>query len=263
MIYFLTGGTVITGAGMRRADVGVRGDKVADVAPDLPRDGARRVIDVTGRYVMPGVIDVHVHPVYLDDVEASARCAAYGGTTTVLHFAYARTGESLEEQVTKMLEDATRRSPHRLRAARRHVRSAEAGARNPTRHGARRPHVQVLPDLPQAGLVHRRLPADQGDGPARRARRHGDGARGERRRDRLPGGQVPEGAERVREILQRFPAGRAGGRGRLPGDLPGRGGRLPALHPARHRGPGAAAHPRRRRRRGARSTPRPARSTSR
>ena len=26
----LTGGTVITGAGMRRADVGVRGDKVAD-----------------------------------------------------------------------------------------------------------------------------------------------------------------------------------------------------------------------------------------
>ena len=69
------------------------------------------MIDVTGRYVMPGVIDVHVHPVYLDDVEASARCAAYGGTTTVLHFAYARTGESLEEQVTKMLEDATRRSP--------------------------------------------------------------------------------------------------------------------------------------------------------
>jgi dihydropyrimidinase len=106
-----TGGTVVTGAGMRRADVGVRGDKISEVAPDLPAEGSRRVIDVTERYVMPGVIDVHVHPVYLDDVEAAARCAAYGGTTTVLHFAYARTGESLEEKVTEMLEDATRRSP--------------------------------------------------------------------------------------------------------------------------------------------------------
>ncbi len=77
----LTGGTVITGSGMRRADVGVRGDKVAEVAPDLPREGARRVVDVTGRYVMPGVIDVHVHPVYLDDVEASARSAPKGSAS--------------------------------------------------------------------------------------------------------------------------------------------------------------------------------------
>ncbi len=107
----LTSGTVIANGEARRADVGVRGDKIADVGPDLPREGARRVIDVMGRYVLPGVIDVHVHPVYLDDVEASARCAAYGGTTTVLHFAYARPDESLEEQVTKMLEDASRRSP--------------------------------------------------------------------------------------------------------------------------------------------------------
>ncbi len=107
----LTNGTVVTNGRMMRADVGVADGKIAEVGPNLVHDAATRVIDVAGRYVMPGVIDVHVHPVYLDDVEAAARCAAYGGTTTVLHFAYARTGESLEEQVTKMLEDATRRSP--------------------------------------------------------------------------------------------------------------------------------------------------------
>jgi dihydropyrimidinase len=107
----LTNGTVIANGQARKADLAVRGDKVAEIGPNLPREGAKRVLDVSGRYVMPGVIDVHVHPVYLDDVEASARCAAYGGTTTVLHFAYARTGESLEEQVTLMLEDASRRSP--------------------------------------------------------------------------------------------------------------------------------------------------------
>jgi len=89
------GGTVVTGAGMRRADVGVKGETILAVQPGLPREGAREVLDVTGKYIFPGIIDVHVHPVYLDDVEACSRVAAYGGTTTLLHFAYARTGDSL------------------------------------------------------------------------------------------------------------------------------------------------------------------------
>jgi dihydroorotase-like cyclic amidohydrolase len=38
------------------------------------------------------------------------RVAAYGGTTTLLHFAYARTGDSLYQRVEEMLKDATARS---------------------------------------------------------------------------------------------------------------------------------------------------------
>ena len=106
----LTGGTVVTGAGMQRADVGVKGETVAAVGADLPRDGAREVLDVTGKYIFPGIIDVHVHPVYLDDVEASSRVAAFGGVTTLLHFAYARTGDSLLQKVGEMLRDAQARS---------------------------------------------------------------------------------------------------------------------------------------------------------
>ena len=106
----LTNGLVVTGAGIRRVDVGVQGEKIAAVEPHLPREAAREVIDVAGKYVFPGIIDVHVHPVYLDDVEASSRVAAYGGTMTLLHFAYARTGERLYEQVEKMLTDASARS---------------------------------------------------------------------------------------------------------------------------------------------------------
>jgi dihydropyrimidinase len=105
-----TGGTLVTGTGMRRADVGVRGETIAAVEAALPREAASEVIDVTGKYVFPGIIDVHVHPVYLDDVEASSRVAAYGGTTTLLHFAYARTGDSLVEKVREMLDDASARS---------------------------------------------------------------------------------------------------------------------------------------------------------
>ncbi len=106
----IRGGLVVTGAGVARADVGVRGGTIATVAADLPTDGARRVVDATGKYVLPGAIDVHVHPVYLDNVEDCSRIAAYGGTTTLLHFAYARTGDSLLQKVEEMLQQATTHS---------------------------------------------------------------------------------------------------------------------------------------------------------
>jgi dihydropyrimidinase len=101
----LVGGTVVTGQGTRRADVGVRGEVIAAIKADLPREAVREAVDVTGKYVFPGVIDVHVHPVYLDNVEDCSRIAAYGGTTTLLHFAYARTGDNLLQKVEEMLED--------------------------------------------------------------------------------------------------------------------------------------------------------------
>jgi len=101
----LTGGTIVTGERIRRADVGVRGGVIAAVEPDLPHEAAREVVDVTGKYIFPGIIDVHVHPVYLDSVADCSRVAAYGGTTTLLHYAYARTGDSLLQKVEEMLED--------------------------------------------------------------------------------------------------------------------------------------------------------------
>jgi dihydropyrimidinase len=101
----LAGGTIVTGSGIQRVDVGVRGETIAAVAPDLPRGAASEVIDATGRYVLPGIIDVHVHPVYLDSVADCSRLAAYAGTTSVLHFAYARTGDSLVAKVEEMLAD--------------------------------------------------------------------------------------------------------------------------------------------------------------
>ncbi len=106
----LVDGTVVTGAGIRRADVGVADGKFAGVNPGLPREAAREVVNVSGKYVFPGIIDVHVHPVYVDDVEASSRVAAFGGTTTLLHYAYARPGDSLFQKVEEMINDAAARS---------------------------------------------------------------------------------------------------------------------------------------------------------
>ncbi|MBI2205576.1 MAG: D-aminoacylase [Candidatus Rokubacteria bacterium] len=56
------GGSVIDGTGSpaQRADVAVAGDRIAAVGADLRGDAAR-VVDVTGKVVVPGFIDAHSH----------------------------------------------------------------------------------------------------------------------------------------------------------------------------------------------------------
>jgi imidazolonepropionase-like amidohydrolase len=58
----LTGATVLTGTGERLddADVLFSDGKIVAVGIDLPADGAT-VVDATGKWVTPGVIDVHTH----------------------------------------------------------------------------------------------------------------------------------------------------------------------------------------------------------
>jgi len=57
----IRGGTVIdgTGADPVRADVGIRGNRIVDVGPSLPRGEAE--IAAEGRLVTPGFVDIHTH----------------------------------------------------------------------------------------------------------------------------------------------------------------------------------------------------------
>jgi dihydroorotase len=59
----LKGGHVIDAKNQIDAvrDVAVSGDKIAAVAQDIPADQARRVVDVAGLYVTPGLVDMHFH----------------------------------------------------------------------------------------------------------------------------------------------------------------------------------------------------------
>lgn len=101
----ITGGMIVTGDGMKQLDIGVKGEGIAAIEANLSSESAYEVIDVSGKYILPGIIDVHVHPVYLDSVADCTRVAAYGGTTTLLFYAYARPGDSLLGKVEEMLED--------------------------------------------------------------------------------------------------------------------------------------------------------------
>jgi N-acyl-D-aspartate/D-glutamate deacylase len=60
----LRGGTVVDGTGAAgfRADVAVKGDRIARVSREpLDASSARRVVDATGMVVSPGFIDLHAH----------------------------------------------------------------------------------------------------------------------------------------------------------------------------------------------------------
>jgi dihydropyrimidinase len=106
----ISGGLVVAGSGIRKADVGIKGEQIHAVEPELPRQEANRVIDASGKFVMPGVIDVHVHPVYEDDMRDLSFTAAHGGTTTLIHFAYAKPGMKLVDTVKKYLEEGSQNS---------------------------------------------------------------------------------------------------------------------------------------------------------
>jgi dihydroorotase len=51
-------------------DVAITNGKISQVAKDIPAKNANKVIDVTGLYVTPGIIDMHVHAFYGSDLDA-------------------------------------------------------------------------------------------------------------------------------------------------------------------------------------------------
>ena len=71
-----------------RYDILIEEDKIVKVDQEI-KEEAEEVIDAEGCYVMPGLIDLHVHlrdpgQTYKETVETGAAAAAHGGFTTVL-----------------------------------------------------------------------------------------------------------------------------------------------------------------------------------
>jgi dihydroorotase len=85
----IAGGDVMTPGGRVRADVLVDDGVIAGVVrPGLEVSGVGRTVDATGRLVLPGMVDPHVHTrepgfTHKEDITTTTEQAAAGGVTTI------------------------------------------------------------------------------------------------------------------------------------------------------------------------------------
>lgn len=82
----LTGGLVIDGSGGQPVveDVAIGGGLIRSRGQDLDRSRAARVVDVSGHWVTPGLVDLHTHLDLEAEIDAGLGEVLRHGTTTVL-----------------------------------------------------------------------------------------------------------------------------------------------------------------------------------
>src|SRR5438094_9270621 len=106
MSVLIAGGTVVNATGAAPMDVYVDGETVTALfAPGRAEAvSADTVIDATGKYVIPGGVDVHTHmqlpfggTAASDTFETGTRAAAWGGVTTIVDFAVQRAGAVVQD----------------------------------------------------------------------------------------------------------------------------------------------------------------------
>ena len=85
----ITGGVVVTPAGRRNVGIGVKDGVIAALRPPGEAIEATRVIDASGRLVLPGGVDAHVHCrepgfTHKEGFASATRAAVCGGVTTIM-----------------------------------------------------------------------------------------------------------------------------------------------------------------------------------
>mgnify|MGYP002764986364 FL=1 len=101
MELLIKGGTVVTATESFPADVAVDGGKIVAIGRDLAVN-VEKVVDATGKLVLPGALDAHTHmampfggTVSADSYLAGTRAAVCGGVTTIFDYPVQHKGETI------------------------------------------------------------------------------------------------------------------------------------------------------------------------
>ncbi|MGH8668549.1 MAG: amidohydrolase family protein, partial [Burkholderiales bacterium] len=108
----IRGAQVVTADAVFGADVGIAGEKIVAVGNSIK---ARRSIDASGKHIIPGAIDSHVHfrtpgYEYKEDWQTGTGAAARGGVTTVLEMPNTRPPTGTLEALKAKQEIAARQA---------------------------------------------------------------------------------------------------------------------------------------------------------
>jgi dihydropyrimidinase len=112
MDVIIRNGSIVNAAGMMKADVGIKDEKIVQIGGAFDR--AAREIDATDCYVMPGGIDVHTHidagrnnVFSTDDFGSGTIAAACGGTTTIIDMCSQDRGQTLGAAISRWDKNAS------------------------------------------------------------------------------------------------------------------------------------------------------------
>jgi dihydropyrimidinase len=111
----LRGDRIVTPGGVVAADIAIAGGVITRIAPygSLAAPDGGRLVDQSGKLVMPGGIDPHVHcawpmpapaggaPTLTEPASVVSRAAIHGGTTTLIDFVRAADGDTLADAMAR------------------------------------------------------------------------------------------------------------------------------------------------------------------
>lgn len=93
MEILIKNGKVVSSKETKKADIYIKDGKISQIAPKINISGNVKIIDATGKYILPGGIDVHTHldmpfmgSFSTDDFYTGTVAAAFGGTTSILDY---------------------------------------------------------------------------------------------------------------------------------------------------------------------------------
>ncbi|MCP4694618.1 MAG: dihydropyrimidinase, partial [Desulfobacterales bacterium] len=102
-------GIVVSGEGFERKEVVIRDGLIVDAPGEGGEIEADAIIDAGGKFVLPGIIDAHFHPVYADRIDNLSKAAVTGGITTLIPYVGAVAawgqGGDLVESIRSFVEE--------------------------------------------------------------------------------------------------------------------------------------------------------------
>lgn len=129
-------GRVVTSSDVFEAAIAIRDGRIAAIGDEREMPEAARYLDAGGRYVLPGLIDCHVHlGAEYDDWRGGPAAAAHAGLTTLIAFGFQEDAgrEPLPDAVARLRSEVERESV------------LDAGT-----HFILPNQPRVLPDIPRA-----------------------------------------------------------------------------------------------------------------
>jgi dihydroorotase len=111
----LKGGTIVTDTTQYRASIAIKDGMILAIGADDAMPPTHAIVDVTGKHVLPGAIDAHVHfrePGYThkETWETGTASAAMGGVTTVFEMPNTKPPTGTVEALNIKLEAAERQA---------------------------------------------------------------------------------------------------------------------------------------------------------